>query len=89
MSNPWDSNRRKAMEASNESIKRGLRTRKHGQGGGGGHGKGPHSDTCKANQKLRRLLSRVPVGRAGNVVWAGMQYPAKCEAWFNSQEDAV
>ena len=84
MSNPWDENRRKAMQASNESIKRGLRG-----GKGGGHGKGPHSDTCPANQRLRKLLSRIPVGRPGNVVWCGMQYPAQCEAWFRPSQDAI
>jgi hypothetical protein len=88
MSNPWDENRRKAMQASNESIKRGLRTGSK-SGKGGGHGKGPHSDTCKANEKLRRLLSRVPLGRPGNVVWCGMQYPAQCEAWFRPSQDAI
>lgn len=82
----WDDNRRKAGKASNESIKRGMR---RGSGGGGGHGRGPHSDTCAANQKLRKLLAGIPVGAVGNVVFCGMQYPAKCEAWFNSREDAV
>jgi len=82
--NTWDENRRKAARKDNEQIVRGLRR----TGGGGGHGQGPHSDTCPANRRLRKLLASLPVGRPGNVVFCGMQYPAKCEAWFNSREDA-
>lgn len=84
--NRWDKNRKRIGQSANEEIKRGLRPP---GGEGGGHGKGPYSDTCPANQRLRQLLASIPVGRPGNVIWAGMQYPAKCEAWFNSKQDAV
>ena len=82
--NRWDNNRRRIGQSANEEIKRGLRK----GGGNGGHGRGPHSNTCPANERLRKLLASVPVGQVGNVIWAGMQYPVKCEAWFNSREDA-
>lgn len=81
----WSKNRKRIGQSANEEIKRGLRK----GGGGGGHGRGPHSDTCAANQKLRKLLAGVAVGKPGNVVFCGMQYPVKCEAWFNAKQEAM
>lgn len=83
--NKWDRNRKRIGQSANEEIKRGMRR----GNGGGGHGRGPYSDTCPANQKLRKLLAKVPIGRPGNVVFCGMQYPEKCEAWFNSKQEAM
>lgn len=63
--NNWDRNREKNRRTENERTKRNYRLR---ETGGGGPGKGPYRDTCPANQKLLRLLARVPIGRMGNVI---------------------
>ena len=75
----WTKNREKNRQASNDNVKRDLRYRRGGRGGGG-HGSGPHRDTCLANQKLLKVLAGVPIGAVGNVIWAGMN--PRCIAWY-------